>query len=66
MDILYLSMQGQCSLLMLFVMGVLKGAQHIFLLISIAITMVALARNGHMALYIALLSQEGSFKCVSR
>lgn len=48
-------MQGRASLLMHFGMGVLKGAQHIFLATSTVITMVALARNGHMALFIALL-----------
>ncbi|CAJ1792731.1 unnamed protein product [Sphenostylis stenocarpa] len=58
--------RGQHSLLMLFGMGVFKGAQRIFLVISIVITMAALARNGHMAQYIALLSRDGLFKCVSR
>ena len=55
MFLVYLPMQGQPSLLMHFVMGALKGAQRIFLATSIAITMVALARNGHMDLFIALL-----------
>ena len=66
MNILYLQMQGHHSLLMLFGMGGLKGVQRIFLVISIAITMVALARNGLMALSIALLSRDGLFKCVYR
>lgn len=59
LSLVCLPMQGQRLLLMLFITGVLKGAQRIFLVISIAITMVALARNGHMALFIALLSQDG-------
>lgn len=57
--LVYLPMQEQPSQLMLFVMGVLRGAQRTFLVISMPITMVALARNGHMALFIALLSQDG-------
>lgn len=52
-------MQGQTSQLMLFIMDVLRSAQRTFLVISMLITMVVLARNGHMGLFIALLLRDG-------
>lgn len=52
-------MQEQTSQSMLFVMDVLRSAQLTFLVISMLITMVVLARNGHMVLFIALLLLDG-------
>jgi hypothetical protein len=40
-------------------MDVFRIVQRTFLAISMPITMVVLARNGHMALFIALLLPDG-------